>query len=272
MVPKCHEESDAVSLKQEVEQSIIDSSVTVDVKKHITVASLPFIADPVVKLAPNRHKARKVYNRVVGNLDKNPDDKASTIKSERKLQYLDFVAWVKDLPKEVQEKLRKHPIQNFFAWRIVHKLSSLTTPTRLVFDASQPTDSGYSFNDIVAKGKNSLNALVEIFLKWRCHLVAYHTDVRTMYNCIRLREDWCYQRYLFQEDLDPTKEPEEKVIKTCIYGVRSSGNQAERGLRLTGELNKEKYPEVNEIIRKDIYIDDCQENKVKILSIKEQMN
>ena len=50
-----------------------------------------------------------------------------------------------------------------------------------------------------------------------------------MYNSVKLVEDdWCLQRHILQKDLDPRKLPEEKVIKTLIYGVKSSGNQAER--------------------------------------------
>ena len=59
------------------------------------------------------------------------------------------------------------------------------------------------------------------------------------------------------KDLEPSKVPDEKVIKTLIYGVRSSGNQAETGLRKTADISKNEYPEVCEIIHKDIYVDDC---------------
>ena len=100
-----------------------------------------------------------------------------------------------------------------------------------------------------------MNKLVESALRWITHQVAFHTD---MYNSIKLRqEDWYYQRYIWQQDLDPSKIPDEKVIKTLIYGVRSSGNQAETGLRKTADISKNEYPEVCEIIHKDIYVDDC---------------
>ena len=48
-----------------------------------------------------------------------------------------------------------------------------------------------------------------------------------------------------------------KVIKNLIYGVRASGNQAERDIRETGNLMKSEYPRQNEIINHDIYVDDC---------------
>ena len=120
-----------------------------------------------------------------------------------------------------------------------------------------PTESGYSLNDIVAKGRVTLNSLLEIFLRWRTYHVAFHSDVQKMYNTIKLlSSDWCLQRYLWEPDLDPNKEPLEKVIMTVIYGVKSSGNQSERGLRLTAEHSKDEYPEVNRVVCEDTYMDD----------------
>ena len=42
-----------------------------------------------------------------------------------------------------------------------------------------------------------------------------------------------------------------------IYGVRSSGNQAESALRKTAELFRNEYPEACDAICKDTYVDDC---------------
>ena len=128
----------------------------------------------------------------------------------------------------------------------------------MVFDASQPTDSGYSLNDMLAKGTNNMNRLVEVLIRWTIHHTAFHTDIRKMYNSVKLQEHhWCLQRYIWEKNLDKTKIPKEKVIKTLIYGIKSSGNQSERALRETGRLSKDEYPEVYNIIMKDIYVDDC---------------
>ena len=40
-------------------------------------------------------------------------------------------------------------------------------------------------------------------------------------------------------------------------GSSPVGDQAEKGLRETGNLSRDKYPRVNEIIQRDIYVDDC---------------
>ena len=79
-----------------------------------------------------------------------------------------------------------------------------------------------------------------------------------MYNCVALNEfDWCFQRYVWDESLDPNRNPEEIIIKTLIYGVKASGNLAEQSIRETAKLSKNEYPTAYEIIRKDIYVDNC---------------
>ena len=56
--------------------------------------------------------------------------------------------------------------------------------------------------------------------------------------------------------MDPRKLPEEKVIKTIIYGVKSSGNQAKR--------QTYKKLQVNQTVQNDIYVDDCLSGKENV--------
>ena len=257
-VCKEHDLTEIMSIKEEVEQDAINRSVKVDIEHRRTTALLPLMSNPAVKLAPNKDRALRTYNQQVKKLNQNPQDKKDVIESEAKLQQLGHVEFVKNLTAEQQEMLRNNPIQNFIPWRAVWNGNSISTPCRIVFDASQPTSSGVSLNDILAKGKNNMNKLVEIVIRWSSHKAAFHTDIKKMYNSVQLREEhWCLQRYIWQNELDKGKLPEEKVIKTLIYGIRSSGNQSERGLRQTAKLSAEEYPEVNQIVQRDIYVDDC---------------
>ena len=91
-----------------------------------------------------------------------------------------------------------------------------------------------------------MNKLAEIFIRWATHAAALHTNVQTMYNTVKLQEeDWCLQRYLWEENLNPSKFPQEKIIKTLIYGIKSSGNQAEYALRKAASASKSEYPEAS---------------------------
>ena len=247
-----------MSIQEEVEQDIINRSISVDISKCSMIASLPLIGNPSFKLAPNRDIALRVYIQQVKRLQKHPDDKNDILKSEKKIHDLGFVEYVKNLPEETQQQLSNSPTNNFIPWRAVWKGSSMSTPCRIVYDASMPTASGYSLNDILAKGRNSMNKLLEIFLRWRGYRIVFHSDIQKMYNSVKLCEsDWCLQRYLWQENLDPTQPPQEKVIKTLIYGIKSSGNQAETALRETVKIFRHEYPEVFRIINEDVYVDDC---------------
>ena len=257
---KCRngERIELISIKEEVEQDLINKSVTLDSSSGVCTATLPFTSNAASKLAPNRKKALAIYNSQIKKLNKDESRKKDVIESEKKLQNLGYVDYVRNLPQPQQLELKESKIQNFIPWSSVWKENSITTPCRLVFNASLPTNTGFSMNDILAKGTNNMNILVEIFIRWRSHMFAFHTDVQKMYNSVQLNANyWCYQRYIWQEQLSPNCIPEEKVIKTLIYGVKSSGNQAERALRMIADMSKEEYSKANQIIQKDTYVDDC---------------
>ena len=254
------ESNEAISIKEEIEQSLINSSVTIDSETQTTTATLPFIADPSTRLANNKDIAMKVFNQQLRKLNKpcNQNDKEDILTSEAKLQSLGYVDYVSNLPESTQRMLNDHQCQHYIPWRAVWKGNSISTPCRIVFDGSSTTSSGYSLNDLLAKGRNTLNRLQEVLIRFFIHPIAMHTDIKKMYNTIKLDEShWCYQRYVWQDSLDPSKIPQEKVVKTLIYGVKSSGNQAEYGLRRVAELSKAEYPEIEELVKRDIYVDDC---------------
>ena len=149
------------------------------------------------------------------------------------------------------------PVQYYIPWKVVWS-KSITTPVRPVFDASHAPYGECSLNQILAKGTNNMNSLIQILIRWRIRLEAFHTDITKMYNAVPLdKAHWRYHLYLWQADLDLNIEPKTKVVKTCIYGVKSSGNQAERAVRLTAESSSIEFPVAYDIAVNDIYVDDC---------------
>ena len=88
---KTNEQIEFTSIQEEVEQNLINQSVTVDLEKGYTIARLPFIKDPRSRLSPNENIALKVYKSQVKMLGNSPNDKQEVIKSERKLHDLGFV-------------------------------------------------------------------------------------------------------------------------------------------------------------------------------------
>ena len=221
------EKIELISTKEEVEQTLIEKSVHVDLNSNVTEAVLPFTEDPVKKLANNRKIARKVYDAVVRKLNKDPQSKQEVIAFEKKLQDFKMVDRVIDLTTEQQVMIANAPLKHFFPWFAVWNGNSISTPCRMVFHGSMPTETNLSINDILAKGTNNMNKLVEIMIRWFIRRFGIHTDVSKMYNTLKSKDiHWMYQLYLWHDDLDPEKEPFVKVVKTAMYGVKSSGNQA----------------------------------------------
>ena len=66
---KHHDDYEAISIREEVEQTIINSSVSINMDNSSTIASLPFIADPLQRLANNKDRATKVYYQQLRKLN-----------------------------------------------------------------------------------------------------------------------------------------------------------------------------------------------------------
>ena len=250
---------DAISNQEEIEQEIIDRNVIVDTNKCLTSHLLPFIADPDLRIdsVAQERLARHIYLGMVKKLDNKPAEKDAIIKSEAKLHDLGYVDFLDKLPKDIQDFILNN-VRYVIPWRAVFNQSSVSTPCRLVFDASAGPLGKCSLNSLLAKGTNNLNNLVMIMIRWLCSTYAFHTDISKMYNTIWLdKAHWRYQLYFWEDELKLGISPRLKVIKTAIYGVRSSGNVAESGIRKTAELTKEQFPRAYDVMTEDLYVDDC---------------
>ena len=249
---------DSMSIQEENEQDLVEKAVVVDPVNNITKAKLPFLVDPDTRLVPNENDALRVFKKQVKILNLKPEDKAAVIEFEKKLQDMGFVDYVSNLDDVIKNEILSNAVKYFIPWRAVYNEKSLSTPCRMVFDASMGSKNGCSLNSLLAKGSNSLNNLVQIMIRWQFYKVAFHTDVTKMYNRVMLDQaHWRYQLYLWVDGLAEGEDPIWKVIKTLIYGVRSSGNLAECALRRSAELFEPEFPKASNAVRYDTYMDDC---------------
>ena len=249
---------ESMSIQAENEQDVIEKAVVVDTVKNITQAKLPFLVDPDTRLVPNESDALRVFKKQVKILNLKPEDKAAVLEFEKKLQDMGFVDYVSNLDDVIKNEILSNVVKYFIPWRAHYNEKSLSTPCRMVFDASMGSKNGCSLNSLLAKGSNSLNNLVQIAIRWQFYRVAFHTDVTKMYNRVMLDQaHWRYQLYLWVDGLAEGVEPVWKVIKTLIYGVRSSGNLAECALRRSAELFESEFPKASKAVLFDTYMDDC---------------
>ena len=87
------------------------------------------------------------------------------IQFEKKLNDLGCVDFLENLTQEKQRKVLDSEVQYYLPWIPVWNINSICTRCHLVFDASHLTKSGYSLNIILAKGRNSMNKLMEIAIR-----------------------------------------------------------------------------------------------------------
>ena len=64
------------------------------------------------------------------------------------------------------DEMRVSDVKYFIPWRAVWNQKTVSTPCRLVFDASQGTRGGCSLNSLLAKGANSMNELSGMLTRW----------------------------------------------------------------------------------------------------------
>ena len=249
---------EAISIQEEIEQGIIDRNVTVDISARKTSHLLPFVADPDVRIdsAAQEQLALRIFQQMIKRLDDKPTEKDAIIQSESKLHDLGYVNWLENLPKEAQDQIMNN-VRYVIPWRVVYNQNSVSTPCRLVFDASCCPRGKSCLNSLLAKGTNNLNNMVQILIRWQCYKHAFHTDISKMYNTIWLDgSHWRYQLYFWESELKHGVAPRLKVILTAIYGVRSSGNVAASGLQQTAELTKSTHPKAYDVIMEEFYVDD----------------
>lgn len=260
---KCRQgdELERISLKEEVEQSLIEGSVSLNIQEKRIDARLPFIEDPLQKIRPNRYQAEKVLESQLRNISKSEDMKQDVLQSHKKLQDRGHVVSVKDLSPEELERMNSMPGDGYIIpWRTVYKESSLSTPCRMVFDASAKTPGGESLNNILAKGRNKLEKILHILLRFRRKPFAFACDVSMAYNGLKLvPEHYKFQQYLWKLDLNPDNETLIMIIKTLIYGVRPSGSQTMEGFSKLSDHTIINHPEHSlgaEFLKSDAYMDD----------------
>ena len=262
----CHrcrdgERLEAVSLKEEAEQVLIEELVEFLPDKSILQAKLPFIQPPEKMLTPNRRIAEKVLESQLRLTTASEEMRLEVMASHEKLRSKGHVVLLTELSNEEQNDIKNIPEGTYYIpWRVVHKPGSISTPTRMVFDASSKSPGAESLNGILAKGMNNLANLSNKLIKFRCKPSGFAADVRMAYNGVKLHPDHLkHQLYVWKEDLNPHSPTVTMVVKTIIYGVRPSGNQLSAGFEKLADHVKEHHPQHTaggQALTQSSYVDD----------------
>ncbi|GBN77064.1 hypothetical protein AVEN_119548-1 [Araneus ventricosus] len=169
--------------------------------------------------------------------------------------YTDFLREYEDLGHlERVVESSKPPTQYYIPHHGVLRPDKLTTKLRVVFNASSPTTTGISLNDILMKGDVIEDVFQTISRFWR-HKFAFTTDIHKMYRQILIDPD--------QQDLQrivwktgPNAEVSAYRLKTVTYGMSNAPFLSIRALQQLAEDEKSRFPLASEVLLHDTYMDD----------------
>ena len=149
------------------------------------------------------------------------------------------------------------PVQHsyYLPMHAVFKSSSTSTKLRVVFDASCPTTSGVSLNNILAAGPTLHPNLDTILIRFRSYRVALSGDVGKMYREVMLcQPDRQLHRFLWRSH------PDQPVADYCMnrvtFGVTSSPYAAVRTLQQTASDFSPPESKASWHVCQSFYVDD----------------
>ena len=109
------------------------------------------------------------------------------------------IVLLKDLDKELQDKILNAKTGYFIPYDVAFKEGSLSTPARPVFDASSRTPGGESLNNLLAKGSPDFAKLIHLHLDWRMGPSALIGDIRQFYNTLKILWQCCLPNAALQD-------------------------------------------------------------------------
>ena len=127
----------------------------------------------------------------------------------------------------------------------------------MVFDAAALHD-GVSLNSQLNRGPDLTNSLLGVLLRFRQERIALAPDIQSMYLQVKVpAEDTDALRFLWWEDVDFRKTPEEYQLVSHIFGPQNSPSCAKYCLKRTADDNKKIFSEeAVKSVQEDFYIYD----------------
>ena len=178
---------------------------------------LPFRKD-APKLESNFDSAKRQMLSTERRLKENGKLKQNYEKAMQDYEQLGFAR--KASGEEIAE-FSKGP-EYFIPHHAVIREESVSTKTRVVFNASSPDKNGNSLNDCLLPGPALQPDLNQILLRFRVRKIALMADIAKMFCQTQIdSSDYRYQQYLwrhFNEDSEPTR----YIMTRLMFGLKPS--------------------------------------------------
>ncbi|XP_054727158.1 uncharacterized protein LOC129236895 [Anastrepha obliqua] len=183
-------------------------------------------------------------------------EKRFTHNSELKEQYSKFITEYAQLKHMSPVGVIPRGVHtNFLPHHCVIKADSTTTKLRVVFDASAPTSSGFSLNDLLMSGPTIQSRLIDTLLRFRSHKFALTADICKMYRAVKISKSDSFLQCILWRD-KPNQEFKIYKLDTVTYGTKPAAFLAIRAMQQLAIEEARNYPLGSEIVLRDFYVDD----------------
>ncbi|XP_055714249.1 uncharacterized protein LOC129808496 [Phlebotomus papatasi] len=202
----------------------------------------------VENLESNRSNALRQLHFLMTRLRKNPDlweQYARIFEEYLEKEYIEVIPY-----NELERK------SYYMPHHCVVKAEALSTKVRIVFNASSPSSSGLSLNDVLMTGPVVQPSSMAVLLNFRLQPVTFTCDIVKMYLQTTVHEQYRnFLRFLWTTSSDNIVK--DFRFKRVCFGVSSSPFLATRSLNQLTKEEGQKYPLAAQVVLKHFYVDDC---------------
>ncbi|XP_055714844.1 uncharacterized protein LOC129808961 [Phlebotomus papatasi] len=172
-------------------------------------------------------------------------------------QCLDFLRQYEELGhmRKLPQDYKSDKPEVYLPHHPVVKLSSSTTPVRVVFDASAKTATGLSLNDVLMVGPQIQDNILHILLRFRQHSVAIKADIRKMFRQVRVAEDDQNLLRILHRD-SPQSPIQTYLLSTVTYGTSSASFLSTSCIQQLAHDEGDSFPLAKQAALRDFYVDD----------------
>ncbi|XP_037805276.1 uncharacterized protein LOC119599551 [Lucilia sericata] len=195
--------------------------------------------------------------------------------SNLKSQYVAFMKEYEDFGHmSLVRSPRLHEPHYFIPHHCVFKPNSTSTKLRVVFDASCPSSSQKSLNDLLMVGPTIQDELYKILLRFRLHRFALTADIVKMYRQVLIdSQDRKFQYILWRNSEE--EEIRTYHLNTVTYGMSAAPYLAIKSLHYLADQYMDQFELGAKTIKSSFYVDDflCGSDTLEELSrMKQEVN
>lgn len=138
---------------------------------------------------------------------------------------------------------------------LIHHIVNRGGKSRIVFNASKKTSSGFSLNDALLVGPPLQRDLFDIIVRVRQFRIAFSADVVKMFRQFAINKlDVDYQRFVYRNNED--EGIKDYRLVTVLDGTASASYLANKIILTLAQEEKLNFPLASKVAERDMYVDD----------------